>query len=65
MFALITGLADAGCAVVIVSSDFTELARLCDRVLVMRETQLIDEVPFEELTEARLVRACFGPTPVP
>ncbi|MGW6599836.1 sugar ABC transporter ATP-binding protein [Streptomyces sp. NPDC055036] len=42
---LIHGLADAGHAVLIVSSEFEELLGACDRVLVMRRGQLIAERP--------------------
>ena len=52
MYRLIRELADSGVAVVIVSSEVPEVLGLADRVLVMREGQVIHEAAAGELTEA-------------
>ncbi len=52
-------LAAEGKAVIVVSSDFSELPGLCDRVLVMADGRLTDEIEGDEVTERALVTACF------
>lgn len=59
-YALIHRLADRGLAVIVVSSEFRELELLCDRSLVMREGAIVAELHGAEVTEAALLRACFG-----
>jgi ABC-type sugar transport system ATPase subunit len=60
IFELIAGAAAAGAGILISSSDAKELALLCDRVLVMRDGELVDEVNKADLSEARLVSAALG-----
>lgn len=52
-------IAKRGSAVVIVSSDFSELVSACDRILVMKSGQIINELsaPFSEQS---VLAACFG-----
>jgi ABC-type sugar transport system ATPase subunit len=57
---LIASAAARGAGVLICSSDTKELALVCDRVLVMRDGDVVAEVPREELSEARLVREGLG-----
>ncbi len=54
--------AASGAAVVVVSSDTAELAHLCDRILVLAEGQLVDELS-GELDSARLVDALHTSRP--
>jgi ribose transport system ATP-binding protein len=42
---------DAGAGALVVSSDFEELPRVCDRVLVLKEGRLVGELCGEQLTE--------------
>jgi ABC-type sugar transport system ATPase subunit len=60
IYALIRSLADAGLAVVVVSSEFAELELLCDRALVIANGQIVAEADGPGMTEAALLRACFG-----
>jgi ABC-type sugar transport system ATPase subunit len=60
IFELIAGAAASGAGVLISSSDAKELALICDRVLVMRNGELVMEVDKSELSEARLVSAALG-----
>lgn len=53
-------LADEGMAVIMVSSDLPELLRLSDRILVMREGRLVDEIPAETATEEQVMAAATG-----
>ncbi|HYG80673.1 MAG TPA: sugar ABC transporter ATP-binding protein, partial [Pyrinomonadaceae bacterium] len=56
IYRVIDTLADAGLGVVVVSSELSELAGLCTRVLVMREGRVVAEVPGAEATELELLR---------
>ena len=45
---------DAGCAVLVVSSELDEILALADRVIVMNQGRISGELPIAECTEARL-----------
>lgn len=55
---IVLDMAYHGVGVLIGSSDNAELARLCDRVLVLDRGALVEELTGPELTEARLTAAC-------
>ncbi len=55
IYHLIRGLADAGVAVVVVSSEVEEVLGLADRVLVIREGAVVHEAPATELDESRVL----------
>jgi ABC-type sugar transport system ATPase subunit len=57
---LIAALAADGAAVILVSSEFEEVARLPQRVLVMRAGRVVGEFEGEDVSEPRLIRAAFG-----
>ena len=66
IYRLITDLAKAGKGLLVVSSELPELIGLCTRVLVMREGELVAEVPGEQATEFELLRhAVTHPESVP
>jgi ribose transport system ATP-binding protein len=48
-----------GATAVVVSSDFEELANLCDRVLVLADGRLTAELSGAAVTAQRLTRLCF------
>lgn len=60
IFELIANAAAAGAGILVCSSDAKELALICDRVLVMREGDVVAEVERSRLSEGRLVRAGLG-----
>jgi ribose transport system ATP-binding protein len=60
IFELIAGAAAGGAGVLISSFDAKELALICDRVLVMRDGELVMEVDKADLSEARLVSAALA-----
>jgi ribose transport system ATP-binding protein len=61
IFELIANAAAAGAGVLVCSSDAKELALICDRVLVMRDGEVVAEVTRgTQLSEAGLVRAGLG-----
>jgi ribose transport system ATP-binding protein len=66
IYRLIVDLAKSGKGVVVVSSELPELIGLCTRVLVMREGELVADVPGEQATEFELLRhAVTHPESVP
>lgn len=62
IYALIAGAAKDGAGVLVCSSDAKELATICDRVLVLRDGNIVAEMNHAELSEAVLVRAELGDT---
>jgi ABC-type sugar transport system ATPase subunit len=62
IYAVIRELTDHGAAVLVVSSELPELIGLCDRILVMREGRIVDEVPQPEFSEERLLASAMGQT---
>jgi ribose transport system ATP-binding protein len=59
VFGLIATLAAAGKAILLISSDFSELVRTCDRVVVLREGEVVAELAGTDLREDRIVQACY------
>jgi ribose transport system ATP-binding protein len=55
IYALVRRLAAEGAAIVLVSSEVPEVLGLADRVLVVREGQVVHEAPADELDEARVL----------
>ncbi|MFC7221242.1 sugar ABC transporter ATP-binding protein [Streptomyces polyrhachis] len=55
LYAVIRDLADSGVGVVLVSSDLPEVLGLADRVLVLREGEVIHTAPGRELTEHQVL----------
>jgi ribose transport system ATP-binding protein len=51
----IRGLAEHGAAVILVASDLMELIGLSDRILILSQGRIVDEVPGAEATEERIV----------
>ncbi len=57
---LLAALAAEGAAVILISSEFDEVARLAHRVLVMRTGRVVAEFDGRDVTEPALLRAAFG-----
>jgi ribose transport system ATP-binding protein len=62
LYRVITDLAAAGVAVLVVSSELPELVGICTRVLVMREGELVFEVEGDRTSERELLRHAVAPT---
>lgn len=60
MFRRIALLAQAGKAVIVVSSEFEELQDICDRVVVMREGVVVGELTGADITEANMLAMCYS-----
>jgi rhamnose transport system ATP-binding protein len=58
--AFMAELAAQGLAVIMVSSEIPEVLGMSDRVIVMREGRIVDEVTGERMTPETLVRAAAG-----
>ncbi|WP_239648000.1 sugar ABC transporter ATP-binding protein [Nocardiopsis ganjiahuensis] len=59
MFEVVAELAASGAAVIVGSSDDRELVEVCDRVLVMFEGRVVDEVFGDRLTEDTLIASAM------
>ncbi len=59
IYRLVVELAERGVAILLVSSELTEILSLCERVLVMQGGQLVADLR-DDLTEARIVAAATG-----
>jgi len=62
LYRLIRELSGQGAAILMVSSDLPELIGMTDRILIMRQGVLVDEVPTAGLTEESLLSLCYGET---
>jgi ABC-type sugar transport system ATPase subunit len=60
VYQLVSDLADAGTAVLLVSSEIEELLGLADRILVMRQGALVAELPREAFDQERILAAALG-----
>ncbi|MHC4501326.1 MAG: sugar ABC transporter ATP-binding protein [Planctomycetota bacterium] len=60
MYKLIMELACKGCAIILISSELVEIARLADRILVIRAGRIVREVSGPETNEDRLFAECTG-----
>ena len=61
IYEIIRDLASEGTSILMISSDFEELA-ICDRVVVMREGTVTASVPAARATKDHLTSLCFGST---
>jgi ribose transport system ATP-binding protein len=60
IYQLVSDLADAGTAVLLVSSEIEELLGLADRILVMRHGAVVAELPREGFDQERILAAALG-----
>ncbi len=60
IYRLIRAQAEAGCAVVMVSSELPEIVGLGDRIVVLHEGRVAGRFSRHEVDEARLLHACYG-----
>jgi ribose transport system ATP-binding protein len=59
IFEQIRDAADRGTAFLMASTEYDDLAHLCDRVLVFRNGRVVAELHGAELTQERIVEQCF------
>ncbi|MGI8827679.1 MAG: sugar ABC transporter ATP-binding protein [Chloroflexota bacterium] len=59
IFQQIRAISDAGTAVIIASSEYEDLAHLCDRVMIFRYGRAVSTLQGASLTHERIVEQCF------
>jgi ABC-type sugar transport system ATPase subunit len=59
IYALITGLAERGVAILMISSEHEELIGMATRVLVVRQGRIVEELASDEITEDAIVSAAL------
>ncbi|MGD0091786.1 MAG: sugar ABC transporter ATP-binding protein [Planctomycetota bacterium] len=62
IYALLRELAAGGVGIILISSDLQEILGLSDRVVVMRNGELVAEFPREQATEENIIAAAAGVT---
>ena len=62
IYRFITGLAEEGRSVIVISSEMPELIGICDRILVMRAGRIVGEVTGDRMTETEIVVLATGAT---
>jgi ABC-type sugar transport system ATPase subunit len=60
MYKLIMELACKGCAIILISSELVEIARLADRIVVIQSGRIVREMPAPEADEDALLAECIG-----
>jgi ABC-type sugar transport system ATPase subunit len=60
IYRLITDLAGQGCGIILISSEFVEITELADRILVLRDGQIVAELPGDSADEESLYALCLG-----
>jgi len=60
IYQLILDLADQGTGVLLISSELEELTGLCDRILVMRRGEIVDELTRSGFDRERILRGALG-----
>jgi ribose transport system ATP-binding protein len=60
IYQLFSQLADAGLAILVISSELEELLGMCDRIHVMRRGELKAEFTREQFDREAILRAAFG-----
>jgi putative multiple sugar transport system ATP-binding protein len=57
IYGIINQLAEAGKAVVVISSEMQELLGISDRIYVMNEGKFVGEMPAKEASQEKIMRA--------
>lgn len=60
IYAILEKLADAGLAVVIMSSEMQEILNVCDRIYVMHRGRIVSEYNIEDATQEKLLTSALG-----
>jgi ABC-type sugar transport system ATPase subunit len=63
IYELLGRLADEGLAVLLASSDLVELINVCDRIVVMHESEIVGEIAGSSATEEEIALLSAGGSP--
>ena len=63
IYSLVAELAERGKAIVFISSEFNEVLRVSDRIMVMREGRIVETIANHDLDEQSLLEHCYGERP--
>jgi ribose transport system ATP-binding protein len=59
VFAAIAEAAEKGATIICASSDYEQLAAICDRVLVFGRGVVVDEIEGDRVTKSAIAEACY------
>jgi ABC-type sugar transport system ATPase subunit len=60
IYKLVEDLAKEGKSVIFISSEFSEMVAVCNRVLVLQEGRLVGELDGDGITERNIIELCYG-----
>ena len=60
IYNIINGLVDQGVAVIVISSDLSEILGICDRILIMHEGRFTGELLVKEATQEKIMHYATG-----
>ncbi len=60
IYNIINELVDQGVAVIVISSDLSEVLGVCDRILVMREGRFTGDLPVKDATQEKIMHYATG-----
>ena len=55
IYKIIYGLAERGCAVIVISSELPEVLGITDRIIVMRTGKIVAEIARKDFSEGRVL----------
>lgn len=59
IFSIVRAAADRGTAVLVASSEYEDLANICDRIIVLNHGRVVAELTEDRLTEEAILHSCF------
>ncbi len=62
IYKLVEDLVKEGKGVIFISSEFSEMVAVCNRVIVLQEGRLVGEVDGDAVTERNIIELCYGHT---
>jgi ABC-type sugar transport system ATPase subunit len=62
IYKLVEDLTKEGKGVIFISSEFSEMVAVCNRVIVLQEGRLVGELDGDAITERNIIELCYGHT---
>lgn len=59
IFSIVRTAADRGTAVLVASSEYEDLANICDRIIVLNHGRVVAELTGDRMTEEAILHSCF------